>query len=68
MASTAQDASAPLRGPEKKDEDRDEDGKHCATQFLEDAHRQQMPGQLGIPAHTLIAAVHCVLLASLICP
>ena len=27
MASTAQDSSAPLRGPEKKDEDRDEDGE-----------------------------------------
>ena len=26
MAATAQDASAPLRGPEKKDEDRDEEG------------------------------------------
>lgn len=28
MAATAQDASAPLRGPDKKDEDRDEDSKH----------------------------------------
>lgn len=29
MAATAQDASAPLRGPDKKDEDRDEDSKQC---------------------------------------
>lgn len=28
MAATAQDASAPLRGPDKKDEDRDEESKH----------------------------------------
>ena len=30
MAATAQDASAPLRGPEKKDEDRDEEGAALA--------------------------------------
>ena len=27
MAATAQDPTAPLRGPEKKDEDRDDDSK-----------------------------------------
>lgn len=27
MAATAQDASAPLKGPDKKDEDRDEESK-----------------------------------------
>ena len=37
MAATAQDPSAPLRGPEKKDEDRDEDSESC-----EDHHTSKL--------------------------
>ena len=39
MAATAQDASAPLRGPEKKDEDRDEDGAHPPWRSLKACSR-----------------------------
>lgn len=35
MAATAQDASAPLRGPEKKDEDRDEDVEYSPFYGIE---------------------------------
>lgn len=39
MAATAQDPSAPLRGPEKKDEDRDEDSECTSiTKVLAFAH------------------------------
>ena len=33
MAATAQDASAPLRGPEKKEEDREEDSELALAAF-----------------------------------
>ena len=38
MAATAQDPSAPLRGPEKKDEDRDEDSEYLEDQPLKCLH------------------------------
>ena len=43
MAATAQDPSAPLRGPEKKDEDRDDDSAlhwhfQARENMLLDAH------------------------------
>lgn len=49
MASTAQDASAPLRGPEKKDEDREEDSTltHSWTLIqLWQAYRSRRPLKL----------------------
>ena len=39
MAATAQDASAPLRGPEKKDEDRDEEGRAAPRSKILHEHR-----------------------------
>ena len=51
MAATAQDASAPLRGPEKKDEDRDEDGKLRAMESLALLHAIQ-----NVPAADLLSS------------
>ena len=53
MASTAQDASAPLRGPEKKDEDRDEDGELALRKLLR-MHTIGVCLSRSIPAHELI--------------
>lgn len=53
MAATAQDASAPLRGPDKKDEDRDEDSKHSLNCVAYDALPAIAPRRMVVQAALL---------------
>ena len=73
MAATAQDASAPLRGPDKKDEDRDEDSKQPspatpAAIYLPSpvaADRQQRSSSRQLTRLTLLLDVQLSTLPSL---
>ncbi len=57
MAATAQDASAPLRGPEKKDEDRDEEGGPTLRSEILREHRARSARLT--PAAYPIARIGC---------
>ena len=61
MAATAQDASAPLRGPEKKDEDRDEEGAASArSEILRECCARSgllaMPNRRSYASHAILDA------------
>ena len=55
MAATAQDPSAPLRGPEKKDEDRDDESTclgHYIAELSVSQHQWHTQGELKWPEST----------------